>query len=190
MSRIGDLVRELCPNGVEYKKLKDVSEVGTGSSDKKDAVETGLYPFYVRSADIFRKNDYEYDEEAILLPGEGKIGEIFHYINGKYALHQRVYRIHLLDKCLMTKFLLYYMESEFKKFILGRAVNATVTSIRKPMIEEFRVPVPPLVVQQGIVGILDKFSELTAELTARKHQYEYYRDQLLDFTERVLRQKS
>ena len=78
------------------------------------------------------------------------------------------------------------MKSSFKKFITKKAVSATVTSIRKPMIEDFEVPLPPLYIQSEIVHILDSFTlltaELTAELTARQKQYAFYRDYLLDFS--------
>ena len=183
MSRIEEMIRELCPNGVEYVPLKNISEIGTGKSNRQDAIQKGLYPFYVRSKDIFRNNHYEFDEEAIIIPGEGGIGEIFHYVKGKYALHQRAYRIHFIDANISTKFAYYYMSANFKQFIFTRAVNATVTSIRKPMIEEFMLPVPPLAIQNEIVNILDKFTELEAELEARRKQYEYYRNKLLNFNE-------
>lgn len=68
---------------------------------------------------------------------------------------------------------------------MKKAVSATVTSIRKPMIQNFEMPVPPLGVQSEIVRILDNFTELTAELTARKQQYSYYRDSLLTFDNSV-----
>lgn len=77
------------------------------------------------------------------------------------------------------------MYSCFKRFIMKKAVSATVTSIRKPMIEKFEFPLPPIEVQTEIVRILDKFTsleaELKAELDCRKRQYEYYRDKLLSF---------
>lgn len=77
------------------------------------------------------------------------------------------------------------MYSCFKRFIMKKAVSATVTSIRKPMIEKFEIPLPPIEVQTEIVRILDKFTsleaELEAELDCRKQQYEYYRDKLLSF---------
>lgn len=183
MSKIEDLVIKLCPNGVPKLKLHELAEIGTGNSDRKDAVEDGEYPFYVRSKDILKINKYEYDETAIVIPGEGGIGEIFHYVDGKYALHQRAYRIHVIDNRLNTRFLYYYMSSMFKKFIVKKAVSATVTSIRKPMIEQFPVPVPPLEVQCEIVHILDNFTslslELSAEFEARKQQYDYYKYTLL-----------
>lgn len=185
MSKLQELINKLCPNGVEYKKLKELAEIGTGSSDKKDADMNGKYPFFVRSKNIEKHNAFEFDEEAIIIPGEGGIGDIFHYIKGKYALHQRVYRIHFTCDSINVKFAYYYLFAHFKNFIMKKAVSATVTSIRKPMIEDFFLPVPPIEVQEEIVRILDSFSdyaaELQAELQARKQQYEYYRNLLLTF---------
>ena len=185
MSKLQELIQELCPNGVEWKTIHDVAEIGTGSCNGNEAEEGGAYPFFVRSQNIKAKNDFQYDEEAIIIPGEGGIGEIFHYVNGKYALHQRVYRIHFIDKTINVKFIYYYMKSNFKSFILKKAVSATVTSIRKPMIEKFEIPIPPLEVQEEIVKILDRFAdyaaELQAELQARQEQHEFYRDKLLSF---------
>ncbi len=182
MSKLSEMIARLCPNGVEYKKLGEVAEIGTGSSNRNEAVEDGLYPFFVRSQTVERMNKFEFDEEAIIIPGEGGIGDIFHHVNGKYALHQRVYRIHFVTSSLDTRFAYYYLTAYFKKFILGKAVTATVTSIRKPMIENFSIPLPPLPIQREIVQILDNFANLTAELTAelakRKKQYEHYRREL------------
>ena len=187
MSKLNELMQSLCPDGVQYKKIKDIAEVGTGSSNGNEAQDDGDYPFFIRSQTVKHKNEWEYDEEAIIIPGEGGIGEIYHYINGKYAIHQRVYRIHFLDSEVSVKFAFHYFRSCFKEFIMRKAVSATVKSIRKPMIEDFIIPVPPLEVQSEIVRILDNFTELTAELTAeltdRKKQYNYYLDKLLSFEE-------
>lgn len=177
-----ELIYALCPDGVEYRRVGDIAEVGTGSSNGNEAEENGTYPFFIRSQTIKSKNEYEYNEEAIIIPGEGGIGDIYHYVNGKYALHQRVYRIHILNSDVNTKFAYYYFSAFFKKFISKKAVSATVTSIRKPMIQDFMIPVPPIEVQRKVVKMLDSFvtltAELTAELTARQKQYEYYRDNL------------
>lgn len=185
MSKLEELIQQCCPDGVEYLEIREIAQVGTGSSNGNEAEEGGVFPFFVRSQTVKRKNDYEYDEEAIIIPGEGGIGDIFHYIKGKYALHQRVYRIHFTSPSINVKFAFYYMKSAFKQFILMKAVSATVTSIRKPMIESFPLPVPPLPVQEEIVRILDTFTELQAELQAelqkRKQQYNYYLDNLLNF---------
>lgn len=175
---------------VVYKKLGEVAEIGTGRSNRKDEVTDGAYPFYVRSKNILRSSTYQFDETAIVIPGEGGIGDIFHYVVGKYALHQRAYRIRLQsEEQVLSKFLYYYMISAFKGFIVSKSVGATATSIRKPMIEEFPLPLPPLSEQARIVEILDKFDTLTnsiseglpLEIQLRRQQYEYYREQLLAF---------
>lgn len=189
------MIAELCPTGVLYCEMGKLAQIGTGKSNGNEAEDNGEYPFFIRSPIVKRKNCYEYDEEAIIIPGEGGVGDIFHYINGKYALHQRVYRIHFTTKDVDTRFMYYYLSANFKVFIQRKAVNATVTSIRKPMIEQFPIPLPPLPIQQEIVRILDTFTNLTAELTdklnaeltARRKQYEYYRDELLTFGEDVSR---
>ena len=182
------LERLLEGEAVEWKTLGEVAEIGTGSSNRQDESENGLYPFYVRSKNILRSSTYQFDEIAIIIPGEGGIGDIFHYAEGKYALHQRAYRIKVnTENELFPKFLFYYMTKAFKPFILARCVGATATSIRKPMLADFPIPVPPLRIQARIVEILDKFTqlekELEAELEARKKQYAHYRDQLLNFSQ-------
>ena len=182
------LERLLEGEAVEWKTLGEVAEIGTGSSNRQDEAENGLYPFYVRSKNILRSPTYQFDETAIIIPGEGGIGDIFHYAEGKYALHQRAYRIKVnTENELFPKFLFYYMTNTFKSFILSRCVGATATSIRKPMLADFPIPLPPLRVQARIVEILDKFTqleaELEAELEARKKQYAYYCDQLLNFSQ-------
>ena len=168
---------------VEWKPLMELAEIGTGNSNRQDEEENGKYPFYVRSKNILRSNSFQFDETAIIIPGEGGIGEIFHYVEGKYALHQRAYRIHITSDEVNPKFLYYIMHNRFKKYILSKSVGATAISIRKPMLEKFEIPIPPLSVQTEIVKILDALtaltSELTSELTLRRKQYEYYREKLL-----------
>ena len=180
MSKIEELLKN---EKVEWKRLGEFTEVGTGSSNTNEQVEDGLYPFYVRSKSIKRNNKYEFDDESIVIPGEGGVGDVFHYVNGKYALHQRAYRIHLTEDSISTKFIYYYMVNNFKKYILRNAVQATVLSIRKPKIENFYVPIPSLEIQEKIVKTLDKFTkyvtELQTELQFRLKQYEYYRDMFL-----------
>ena len=175
---IDRLVAELCPDGVEYRPLGEIADIGTGKSDKKDAQESGQYPFYVRSKTILRSSKYLYDETAIVIPGEGGVGEIFHFVSGKYDLHQRAYRVSFTVDEMNPKFGYYYISSFFKEYINRHAVEATVKSIRKPMLVKFEVPVPPLEIQEAIVEILDKFTNLEAELEARTLQYEYYRGSL------------
>ncbi|WP_217875985.1 restriction endonuclease subunit S [Pseudoalteromonas shioyasakiensis] len=177
---------------VEWLPLGNLAEIGTGKSNRQDETEDGEYPFYVRSKNILRSSTFQFDEKAIVVPGEGGIGDIFHFVEGKYALHQRAYRIKATSDVLDTKFLYHFMSSKFKQYILMKSVGATSISIRKPMLEGFQIPIPcpdnpekSLAIQAEIVRILDAFTAMTAELTAelnlRKKQYNYYRDQLLSF---------
>ena len=184
MSKIDEMLKN---EKVEWKKLGDVCEISTGKSNTNEKVDDGKYPFYVRSKDIKRSNTFEFDETAIIIPGEGGIGDIFHYVQGKYALHQRAYRIHLIEEKLNSKFIYYYIVENFKNFIQRHAVSATVSSIRKPMIENFEIPIPSLEIQEKIANYLDEFTnyaenikqELQKEFDLRNKQYEYYRDTLL-----------
>ena len=74
----------------EVKKLGDMSVIYTGKKNNQDKIENGKYPFFVRSQNVERINSYSFDGEAILIPGEGNLGSIVHYINGKFDFHQRV----------------------------------------------------------------------------------------------------
>ena len=195
MSMLDKLLEEV---DVRWESLEDISEVGTGSSNRKDENENGQYPFYVRSKKILKSNTFQFDETAIIIPGEGGIGDIFHYVKGKYALHQRAYRIKIIVDNLDSKFLYYYMCDHFKMYIIAKSVGATSISIRKPMIQKFQIPIPcpdntekSLKIQREIVRVLDTFTELTNELTnehtARKKQFEYYREQLLTFDKKEVK---
>ena len=125
----------------EQRKLGDVANIKTGDSDLQDAVPNGLYPFFVRSDKVERSNRYLFDGEAILVPGEGRLGEIFHYINGKFDYHQRVYKIsNFVD--VDAKFAMYSMMYGFKKHALENTAKATVDSIRLPTLTEFKFRVP------------------------------------------------
>ena len=184
MNRLNNLISRLCPDGVAYFQLSYLADIGTGRHNTNEGLNEGEFPFFVRSQEVRRLNTYDYDEVAIITSGDGVgVGKIFHFIDGKYALHQRAYRIHITDDKLNTRFLFHYMKATFFEYIQKTAVNSSVTSVRRPMLNRYPVPVPPLEVQREIVRILDSFTlltaELTAELTARKKQYEYYRDELL-----------
>ncbi|WP_446916415.1 restriction endonuclease subunit S, partial [Klebsiella pneumoniae] len=194
MSALSYLEKLLNGVDVEWVALGSIADIGTGSSNRQDESDNGTYPFFVRSKNILKSDTFEFDEVAIVIPGEGGVGDIFHYVEGKYALHQRAYRISIQSNSLITKFVYHFMLSSFKQYILMKSVGATAISIRKPMLEGFQVPIPcpdqpekSLAIQSEIVRILDKFTaltaELTAELTMRKKQHNYYRDQLLSFKE-------
>ena len=171
----------------------NLADISTGSSNTDEGLDEGLYPFYVRSQKPLRKNEFEYDETAIVTAGDGVgVGKVYHFIEGKYALHQRAYRIHINTEKILPKFVYYYMTSEFLPYIEKSMFKGSVPSIRRPMLNNFLIPVPPIEKQREIVEILDSFSKLCedvseglpAEIKARQKQYEYYRDKLLNFKEK------
>ena len=175
---------------VEWKKLGDVADLGTGSHNTQDGLVEGEYPFYTRGSEILYLNDYDYDETAIITAGDGAgVGKVFHFVEGKYALHQRAYRIVPNEKFMLARFVYYYIGATFYNYIMKSSVSSSVVSIRKPMMVNYPIPVPSLEEQQKIVDILDRFDALTtditaglpAEIEARRKQYEYYRDRLLTF---------
>ena len=169
---------------VEWNILGNLCEIGTGSNNREDACDNGLYPFFVRSKEVLRIDSYLYDEEAVLIPGEGGVGDIFHYINGKYGLHQRTYRVHPISTKVSGRYLFYYLSGNFKSYINSKSYKATAASIRKPMLIDFPIALPVVEEQKRIVDILDTFTasiyNLKQQIVQRRKQYEYYRDQLLN----------
>lgn len=176
---------------VEWKPLSEVAEIGTGSHNTQDATDDGNYTFYVRSQTPLKLDTYDYDDISIITAGDGVgVGKVFHITNGKYALHQRAYRIHPLSNEINTKFLYYYFTARFYNYITMTKYDGSVSSIRLPMLKEFSIPViKDIHEQERIVNVLDKFSTLIsdiseglpAEIKMRHQQYEYYRDKLLNF---------
>ena len=146
----------------EQRKLGELSAIKTGSSDLQDAVPGGDYPFFVRSDEVERSNHYLYDGEAILVPGEGRLGEIFHYIVGKFDYHQRVYKISDFDG-IRGKFVYHAMRNSFKEHALRNTAKATVDSIRLPTLTEFEFYAPSSDEEQRLVASsLDTLDNLIA----------------------------
>ncbi len=153
-------------------KLGDVADIRTGKRNGDENLETGLYPFFVRSQSVYRINSYSYDGEAILIPGEGGIGKIFHYINGKFDYHQRVYKISDFPPDLDTKFVYFYLMKFFGSHALQNTVKATVDSLRLPTFQDFMLVVPStLAEQQAIASILSTMDEEIQTLQEERDKY-------------------
>ena len=174
---------------VEWKTLGEVAKIGTGSHDTQDAIEDGEYIFYARGREPLRLSVFDFDETAIITAGDGAgVGKVFHYAQGKYALHQRAYRI-VPGELMNPRFVYHCLASHFYAYIQKASVSSSVTSLRRPMFLSFPIPVPSLTEQNRIASILDKFDSLTnslseglpREIELRQKQYEYYRDLLLSF---------
>ena len=204
MSRINKLSAEYCPDGVEFKMLGEIAELVRGNGmPKSDFTESGvgcihygqIYTHYlvwttetisfvapekaatlakVNPGDIVITNTSENVEDvckAVAWLGEAQI------VTGGHATVIK----HRQD----PKFLSYYFRTpEFFAQKKKLATGTKVIDVSARSLATIRVPVPPLEVQREIVSILDAFTELEAELEARRRQYKYYRDALLTFGER------
>ncbi|MGR3555532.1 MAG: restriction endonuclease subunit S [Paracoccus sp. (in: a-proteobacteria)] len=148
----------------EVKRLGDVARVATGGRNNQDKDPMGEYPFFVRSDTVERIRSFSYDCEAILVPGEGRIGEIFHYINGRFDVHQRVYCISAFSEETSGRFIYFVLRQFFGAHAMINTVKATVDSLRRPTFTgfEFRCP-PSFSEQQAIAAVL---SDMDAEIQA------------------------
>ena len=205
MSRLEELIQEYCPDGVEYKKLEEVIiDINTGLNPRKffkvNTVDAENYYVTIRemvdgkivfSERTDRINDEairlcnnrsKLDENTVLFSGTGTIGRtvVLKEKPTNWDIKEGVYAIHPIVSKILPDYLGYilhasYVVSKYMSF----AVGGTVNSVPMGQLKKLEVPVPPLPVQQEIVRILDSFTELTAELKARKKQYEYYRNELI-----------
>ena len=152
----------------EVKRLGDVARVATGGRNNQDKDPMGEYPFFVRSDTVERIRSFSYDCEAILVPGEGRIGEIFHYINGRFDVHQRVYCISAFSEETSGRFIYFALRQFFGAHAMINTVKATVDSLRRPTFTgfEFRCP-PSFSEQQAIAAVL---SDMGAEIKALEHR--------------------
>ena len=195
MNKIDRLIAKLCPNGVEYMTLGDIGRVAMCKRIMKSETNTeeGV-PFYkigtfggVANAYISEilferyKELYSYPKKGdILISAAGTIGRTVVF-DGKPAYFQdsNIVWLEHDESKVLNKYLYYFYETKPWKISTG----GTIARIYNDDICRVRLPVPPLEVQREIVRVLDSFTlltaELTAELTARKRQYEFYRDELL-----------
>ena len=147
----------------ETRRLGDVAHIKTGSRNNQDKVDDGQYPFFVRSSTVERINSYAFEGEAILVPGEGDIGGIFHYINGRFDVHQRVYQISRFSTEVCGKFIYYSMILYFGVHAMLNTVKATVDSLRLPTFKNFSLSLPRVEEQSAIARLL---SDMDAEIAA------------------------
>ena len=146
----------------EMKHLGEIAHIKTGSRNNEDKVEDGQYPFFVRSEFVERINSYSHDCEAILVPGEGRIGDIFHYINGRFDVHQRVYAITQFSPGISGRFVYFYLSKNFGAWAMQNTVKATVDSLRLPTFQTFEMRLPPTLDEQ--IAIANALSDIDGEL--------------------------
>lgn len=152
----------LVPSDWTEKRLKYLCKIQTGNEDTQNANPEGKYPFYVRSPIVEHCDRYTFDGEGILVAGDGAgAGRIFHHVYGKYAVHQRVYRLsHFAGN---ADFIYYYLSNLFPHEMDKGSAQSTVPSMRLPMLLNFPLFLPSKKEQDKIVTFLDsKCSEIDA----------------------------
>ena len=142
-------------------RVRFIAKITTGNQDTQNADPDGMYPFYVRSPIVERCNNYTFEGKGILMAGDGAgAGRVFHLVNGKYAVHQRVYRFY--DFKYMNPVLLkFYLENLFATVMDYGSAKTTVPSVRLPMIQDFPVCVPP---EDEQLKMLEVLSEKTNKI--------------------------
>ncbi|WP_416195723.1 restriction endonuclease subunit S [Selenomonas sp.] len=139
----------------EQRKVSDICSISTGKSNTQDKEDDGIYPFYVRSPIIEHSNKYLYDEEAVLTVGDGVgTGKVFHYVNGKYDLHQRVYRMYGFSDNISAKFFYQYFSKEFYNRVMAMTAKTSVDSVRYKMIADMDIQLPSKAEQDKIAKFL------------------------------------
>ena len=145
----------------EQRKAQEVCSISTGKSNTQDHIEDGVYPFYVRSPIIERSNRYLFDEEAVLTVGDGVgTGKVYHYVNGKYDLHQRVYRMFGFQKGILGKYFYYYFSNHFYDRVMAMTAKTSVDSVRYEMIADMDIYYPSEDEQKQIIEMLSNLDTL------------------------------
>ena len=154
------------PEDWDIEYIENLAHITTGSRNTQDRVDDGQYPFYVRSQTVERINSYSFDGEAILTAGDGVgTGKVFHYINGKFDAHQRVYRISEFNERIKGYFFYLYFSSHFYNRIMQMTAKSSVDSVRREMIAKMIIPLPPTKAEQeAITAALSDVDALIAAL--------------------------
>ena len=210
MNHITQLVNQLCPDGVEYKRLGDLGTFYGGLSGKSKADFTDGNAKFITYRNIYSNPALNLDDDATVKIRENERQNVIEYgdvlFTGssetpdecgfssvvtkkpteKMYLNSFCFGYRLNDKIFIPDFLKHLFRSNnLRKQIFKTASGVTRYNVSKKLFAEIEIPVPPLQIQEEIVRVLDSFSaleaELEAELEARQRQYAHYRDALLQF---------
>ena len=178
MSRLAELIKELCPDGVEYRPLSELVRIRNGCDYK--ALSSGNVPVYGSGGVMTHVSEALGEGPTVLIPRKGSLDNIF-FVEGEFWTVDTIFYTEIASE-LDPKFFFYKM----KTMQLSQMNEAAgVPSMNQKKLGRILIPVPPLEVQREIVRILDQFTtleaELEAELEARRTQYEYYRSGLLSY---------
>ena len=184
MGKIDDLIKELCPDGVKVKELGDIAVVKTGQAINKTMIQNspGDYPVVNSGKDplgYYKNYNTEDDPIGVTSRGAG-VGSVTWY-EGRYFRGNLNYSVTIKEKQEIMNRYLFHLLLNNQNSIQALATYDGIPALNASNLKKLLIPVPPLEVQKEIVRVLDSFTELEAELEARKKQYEYYRNTLLTF---------
>lgn len=152
----------------EEVAVSSVAKITTGSRDTQNKVEVGEFPFFVRSQTVERIDSFALDCEAVLTSGDGVgVGKNFHYIDGKFDFHQRVYCIYEFKKRLRGKFFFYFFSEFFGSRVMKMSAKNSVDSVRMAMIAEMPILLPSPQEQERIANCLTSLDDLIAAETLK-----------------------
>lgn len=191
MSKLEELIKEFCPNGVECKSLLELVDIHKGIQfNKKDMAKEGSYP--VINGGIAPSGyieNYNEQENTITISQGGASAGYVNWLLTKFWAGAHCYVVKPLNNCILDNRYLFHFIKNNENILKQCQYGAGIPALAKSTIQELQIPLPALPVQREIVRILDSFTlysaELTAELTARRKQYEFYRDKLLNFSSEI-----
>ena len=196
MSRLDELIKELCPNGVEYKELGEIVKSQRGKTITKELIKDGDIPVISGGQKpAYYHNESNRKGEVITIAGSGAYAGFVMYWD-KPIFVSDAFSIECDKSYLNIKYIYYFLQNNQMK-IHSLKKGGGVPHVYFKDMQKFLVPVPPLEVQDEIVKILDNYTKsveelkekLNEELTARKKQYSWYRDYLLKFENKVEKSK-
>ena len=189
MSKLERLIQQYCPDGVEYYKVKDIYKRIKGTpitagKMKEIANSSGSVRIFAGGKTAIDANEEDIPNAtitkvpAVLVQSRGVIDVI--YYDKPFTFKNELWG-YTTDNKIAVKYLYYVLKNNVQVFRDAASGMGALPQISLKVTEDFEIPVPPLPVQEEIVRILDAFTELQAELQKRKQQYNFYRDNLLNF---------
>lgn len=153
------------PEDWEVNIIDRIAVITTGSQNTQDNELNGDYPFYVRSQQVERINKWIFDTEGVVTAGDGVgTGKVFHYVNGKFGLHQRCYLIHEFSSQMNVLFFYWIFSYNFYERVHSMTAKSSVDSVRREMIANMQIPIPPLSEQNRIATSLSNVDALISGL--------------------------
>lgn len=135
--------------------LRHLVTIQTGSRDTQNRVDDGAYPFFVRSMSVERINSFGFDEEAVLTSGDGAgVGKVFHHVNCKFDLHQRMYAFTNFKR-VTGRYFYFFIKTFFKLQMTQWSAKSTVDSVRMPFLKSLQVTVPSSGEQSLLVSAIE-----------------------------------